>query len=214
MGDEISKQKQKADCETDEKPATPGFHTFRRTPSFQYGHSADTLSKASAFISGDTHLRQYSTDTQIKMDDILLVADTIHSGDDTDPDNDDDYKSSHSVDGLHFIPQENVVEDIGLVFKYMKQLGSGASCRVLKAQHIESQEIFAVKEMLKADDSNLLSFVKERQLLRKLVHPVLILLTMFLQTVSVPLSIFRISSNSESATWTTHVECTRKPFPY
>ena len=97
--------------------------------------------------------------TQSILDEVLIIAA-------------EDYKSEDHHNGLHSIPQENIVDDISEIFEYLKQLGNGASCRVLKARHKQSGDIFAVKEMSKSDESNRLSFTKEYHLLRKLVHPV------------------------------------------
>ena len=65
----------------------------------------------------------------------------------------------------------HVVSDISSAFQYIKQLGTGASCRVLKAQHMENKQLYAVKELHKSKPQNESVFVKEVQLLRKLCHP-------------------------------------------
>merc|ERR1719242_1747088 len=84
--------------------------------------------------------------------------------------NDDalDVVSEHS---FSFVHPRNVVSDIRTVFQYMKQLGNGASCRVLKAKNIQNHKIYAVKEMSKSQAINALAFTKEVELLQKLYHP-------------------------------------------
>ena len=72
---------------------------------------------------------------------------------------------------LSFIPKENVIKNIGSVFEYKKQLGQGASCRVLKARHLENHKYYAVKELTKKNPTNAELFKKEVQLLRKLNFP-------------------------------------------
>ena len=59
----------------------------------------------------------------------------------------------------------------GKLFQYMKQLGQGASCRVLKARHLENGKLYAVKELTKKHSINAELFRKEVQLLRKLMLP-------------------------------------------
>ena len=49
-------------------------------------------------------------------------------------------KQKSKVD-LSFVPKENIVSNIATVFKYIKQLGQGASCRVLKASHLKNEKL-------------------------------------------------------------------------
>jgi len=67
--------------------------------------------------------------------------------------------------------QCKAVPSISTTFKFTKQLGSGASCRVLEAQHKENGKFYAVKELRKCDASNAQTFVREVDLLKKLHHP-------------------------------------------
>ena len=43
----------------------------------------------------------------------------------------------------------NVISDISTIFHYIRQLGKGASCRVLKARHLQNNKLYAVKELSK-----------------------------------------------------------------
>ena len=159
MGDGVSKEDENGDSSRS-KPG--GFHTFRGAPKI------GTTPPATTDIHLIPELEQISP-TQSLLDEVLIIAtDTMRADDAAN----EDSKSEEKENGLHIIPQENVVDDISEVFEYLKQLGNGASCRVLKARHKLSGDIFAVKEMSKSDESNRLSFTKEYQLLRKLLHPV------------------------------------------
>ena len=81
------------------------------------------------------------------------------------------------VDVTELIPPQNIVSNIETIFEYGKQLGHGASCRVLKAKHLKNGKFYAVKELKKSfkrqgiNESNTESFKKEVELLRKLIHP-------------------------------------------
>eukprot|EP01084_Bolivina_argentea_P172567 298948_1 len=75
---------------------------------------------------------------------------------------------------LSFVPKENIISnglDINSIFEYMKQLGSGASCRVLKAKHKQNNKLYAIKELIKEHEINAQLFSEEVKLLRKLMHP-------------------------------------------
>ena len=71
-------------------------------------------------------------------------------------------------DPLSFIPPQNVISNISKIYRFQKQLGKGASCRVVKAYH-QNQKLYAIKEIPK--NGNDVSFCKEIQLLKKLIHP-------------------------------------------
>ena len=66
---------------------------------------------------------------------------------------------------------DNIVSNINTIFRYISQLGKGASCRVLKAIHLKNNKLYAVKELTKSDEINKTLFEKEVHLLRKLLHP-------------------------------------------
>ena len=61
--------------------------------------------------------------------------------------------------------------NIEAAFRYQKQIGSGASCRVLKATRISTKQPFAVKEILRSSANAEALFMSEVRLLRKLYHP-------------------------------------------
>ncbi len=83
----------------------------------------------------------------------------------------DEIKEPEITKKISFVPKENVISDINMTFEYQKQLGSGASCRVLKAKHIENNKLYAIKELTKKHEINVQLFSEEVKLLRKLMHP-------------------------------------------
>ena len=104
------------------------------------------------------------------------------------PDNNADFVAQHTANGildsnpptmrkettaeqLSVIVSPPQISSIDTMFRLSKQLGNGASCQVFKASLIETGEVYAVKRMSKAVESNLASFDMERNLLQKLVHP-------------------------------------------
>ena len=78
---------------------------------------------------------------------------------------------SKEDDLTEVVSPNNQIKDILAVFRYIKQIGDGASCQVFKAQHKENGKFYALKKMSRADDVNLESLKKERTVLRKMVHP-------------------------------------------
>ena len=76
-----------------------------------------------------------------------------------------------SSPNLLFVPSQNIVPNINTFFKYIKQLGSGASCRVLKARNIQNNQLYAVKELVGKIGVNTRLFSEEVKLLKKLHHP-------------------------------------------
>ena len=72
---------------------------------------------------------------------------------------------------IAFVSDENTIPDIGSIFQRRGVLGSGASCRVLRAQHMAKRKDFALKEMSKAEVSNFKKFKQEVEVLTMLDHP-------------------------------------------
>ena len=70
-----------------------------------------------------------------------------------------------------YIEQQNILEDIADKYKYIKQLGFGASCRVLLVQDTKSNTKYALKELIVDDEYNPMCFKKEIKLLSMLDHP-------------------------------------------
>ena len=67
---------------------------------------------------------------------------------------------------LDFVKPENYVHKISSVFTYHKQLGCGASCRVLLVNDNEDNtKLYALKEMQISDDLNRLLFATEYKIL-------------------------------------------------
>ena len=149
------------------------------------------LDKSSSPLYPDAHHYQ-STPSEIQP----LQSDTDPA---TDPDVFEEQKEDESVNVLELVPKENVVEDIKTVFRYLKQLGSGmrcifslllmpycewiisficlagASCNVFKVCKIQKEkggnQYVALKRMPRDDKSNAIAFAREYHVLRKLVHP-------------------------------------------
>jgi len=72
---------------------------------------------------------------------------------------------------LSFVPETNKLDEIASIFREKGVLGSGASCRVLRAQHIETRKDVALKEMSKSEKANLKKFQREVEVLNLLQHP-------------------------------------------
>ena len=71
---------------------------------------------------------------------------------------------------LGFVPLENRIADLGSKFLKKKELGSGATSRVILAQEISSQGYFALKQMLIKQPGNLEQFRCEYKILSQLKH--------------------------------------------
>jgi len=63
------------------------------------------------------------------------------------------------------------MDDISSIFHRRGVLGSGASCRVLRARHLEMRKDFALKEMSRSEASNLRKFKQEVEVLDLIQHP-------------------------------------------
>ena len=74
-------------------------------------------------------------------------------------------------DNLSFVPEHNKMDDISSIFHRRGVLGSGASCRVLRARHLEMRKDFALKEMSRSEASNLRKFKQEVEVLDLIQHP-------------------------------------------
>ena len=72
---------------------------------------------------------------------------------------------------LSFVPEQNIMDDISATFHRGGVLGSGASCRVLRARHLDMRKDFALKEMSRSVSSNLRKFKQEVEVLNLLQHP-------------------------------------------
>jgi len=79
--------------------------------------------------------------------------------------------ATDSAAPLSFVPEANKMDDIRSVFQRRGVLGSGASCRVLKAFHPEKGTDVALKEISRAEASNLKRFRQEVEVLGTLQHP-------------------------------------------
>lgn len=67
-----------------------------------------------------------------------------------------------------WVLQEHDVKDVYQFFDIEKELGRGASCRVLKVKEKESGKLFAMKEMRRDDKWNPMLFEQEVNILGKL----------------------------------------------
>ena len=56
-------------------------------------------------------------------------------------------------------------------FYILNQLGSGATCRVFKAQHLGDGKIYAIKKLQRGGKRSPVAFRKEVEMLKKLHHP-------------------------------------------
>eukprot|EP01083_Nonionella_stella_P065842 172868_1 len=70
-----------------------------------------------------------------------------------------------------YIKKQNMITDISLKFTYGKQLGDGASCRVLLVHENATQTKYALKEMIIDNKHNPTLFMKEIRILTELDHP-------------------------------------------
>eukprot|EP00485_Elphidium_margaritaceum_P001745 CAMPEP_0202694468 /NCGR_PEP_ID=MMETSP1385-20130828/8324_1 /ASSEMBLY_ACC=CAM_ASM_000861 /TAXON_ID=933848 /ORGANISM="Elphidium margaritaceum" /LENGTH=732 /DNA_ID=CAMNT_0049350321 /DNA_START=25 /DNA_END=2223 /DNA_ORIENTATION=- len=102
-------------------------------------------------------------------DDTIVIHDAT-SDDDTKQADATEHQSDAAVDPYAWVAEENKVENINNIFRYIRQLGAGASCRVLKARHLKNQRLYAVKELNKDWKDNLMCFRKEVEILRKCLH--------------------------------------------
>eukprot|EP01083_Nonionella_stella_P110334 322767_1 len=66
------------------------------------------------------------------------------------------------------IPKQNRVVKISSMYKYMKQLGTGASSRVLLVEHIQTNKKYAMKELLRNNINNHYLFLFEIKILNML----------------------------------------------
>ena len=71
---------------------------------------------------------------------------------------------------LEFVPPENMIDDLGSKFIKKKELGSGATSRVILAQEIATKRYFALKQMLIRQPGNLEQFICEYKILSQLNH--------------------------------------------
>lgn len=131
-----------------------GFHNFNPRPSFQ--------EDVRTTVTTNPTIDDVLGDNVSAFLDNLLKEESLIDDDDC---KSDDHKTPERERTI--IKEENIVDNITTIFKYVRQLGAGASCRVLKAYHLKNQGMYALKEMSKADPRNHTSFLKERQLLRK-----------------------------------------------
>ena len=71
---------------------------------------------------------------------------------------------------MSIIPPRNQCSSIATIFKYKKQLGKGATGRVLLVEHKEQHRLFALKEMRRSNKKNHTLFHSEVSILRNLKH--------------------------------------------
>lgn len=79
-----------------------------------------------------------------------------------------------SLDEL--VPSTNRISDINIKYKFLSEIGDGASCRVMEAVNLSNGDKYAVKEMSVFSKGNLSSFRNEVTLLEALDHPNIIAL--------------------------------------
>ena len=68
------------------------------------------------------------------------------------------------------VPRTNQVQDLDDLFEYVKQLGSGGSCRVISARHKRSKNYCVLKQLKKKVTYNSHAFVQEIKILKLLDH--------------------------------------------
>ena len=68
------------------------------------------------------------------------------------------------------VPRTNQVKDLDDIFEYVKQLGSGGSCRVILARHKRSKNYYALKQLKRQVTYNSHAFVQEIKILKLLDH--------------------------------------------
>lgn len=73
--------------------------------------------------------------------------------------------SDNPVDSLSFVPKQNVVESISTIFSFRKQLGLGASCRVLLVEERSTKQKYALKQLPKSELMNRSYFYTEYRIL-------------------------------------------------
>ena len=66
------------------------------------------------------------------------------------------------------IPKQNQIEQISTIYKYIKQLGTGASSRVLLVENIKTGEKYAMKELLRNNEANHHLLLREIKILNML----------------------------------------------
>eukprot|EP01084_Bolivina_argentea_P178337 308279_1 len=85
-------------------------------------------------------------------------------------DNEDksDSINKEDIDTLSFVPASNIINNISDIFTYKKQLGVGASCRVLLVNDPKTNREYALKELQKHNKMNKLLFATEYKILNEL----------------------------------------------
>ena len=71
---------------------------------------------------------------------------------------------------MGIIPPNNQFTSIATLFKYKKQLGKGATGRVLLVEHKQQHKLFALKEMRRSENENHALFHSEVSILKQLQH--------------------------------------------
>ena len=77
-------------------------------------------------------------------------------------------KKSKTNKKYPWVVSEHDVKDVYLFFEIEKELGRGASCRVLKVKEKSSNKLYAMKEMRRDDKWNPMLFEQECNILSKL----------------------------------------------
>ncbi|ETO22471.1 Protein kinase domain containing protein [Reticulomyxa filosa] len=73
---------------------------------------------------------------------------------------------------FHFVPDGHVLQNVYSLFDVEKELGRGASCRVLRVSRKSDKKLMAIKEMKRDDRWNPMLFEQEVYMLQKLSgHP-------------------------------------------
>ena len=72
---------------------------------------------------------------------------------------------NHDHKNRSILKQDNIVNSIADKFKYIKQLGKGASCRVLLCSERSTKKLFALKELPKKNKLSAMQFDREVRLL-------------------------------------------------
>ena len=71
----------------------------------------------------------------------------------------------------NFVPDSNKVSNLDKYFLMIKEIGSGATSRVVLAENKETHEIVALKQLKKENKYNLTAFETEYKILSQLQHP-------------------------------------------
>lgn len=77
----------------------------------------------------------------------------------------------HSTIKSKFVFQHGNYQQFLKNLRMEQELGSGASCRVLKVRNLLNGKVYAVKELAAANPVSMLLFTQEIELLQKLNHP-------------------------------------------